>query len=82
MEAEDKDIVGQRIRQRRQELDLTQEQLAGRMQARGHGTLVRQRINMIENGRRYVRPAELIGFARVLRIPITWLLGTSDFDGR
>lgn len=36
--------------------------------------------HMIEKGRRHLRPGELIGFSRVLRVPITWLLGVPDYE--
>lgn len=77
---QDTDVVGQRIRQRRAELGLTQEDLAARMQVRGHSSMYYSRVAEIEVGKRYVRPAELIGFSRVLRIPITWLLGVADYE--
>lgn len=52
--------------------------LAARMQLRGHSSMYDSRIADIEAGRRYVRPAELIGFSRALQVRITWLLGVSD----
>ncbi len=74
-------MVGQRIRQRRIELGMSQEDLAARMQVRGHSSLYGARISQIELGERYVRPAELIGFSRVLGVRISWLLGVSDEPG-
>lgn len=77
---QDKDVVGQRIRERREQLGWSQEMLSARMMTRGHTTLHRPRISDIEAGHRYVRPAEVIGFSRVLRVPVTWLLGVPDLE--
>jgi transcriptional regulator with XRE-family HTH domain len=72
--------IGVRIARFRNARGLTQADLAARMQTRGHSTMYDTRVNEIEQGRRVVRPDELVSFARVLGIPITTLLGVPDFS--
>ena len=76
----DRDIVGERLRRKRQERDLTQDGLAEAMRQRGHRNMKQSRISEIELGKRSVLPAELIGFSRVLRCRITDLLGVLDSE--
>lgn len=70
--------LGNRIRRFRLAADLAQVDLASRMQARGHQTISRQRIQEIENGQRVVKPNELVSLARILGVSITELLGVPD----
>lgn len=76
------ELIGERIRYFREDRDprITQEELAARMQARGHDTITRQRIQDIEHGRRTVRPEELVSFARSFGVTITQLLGVPDYS--
>lgn len=56
----------------------TQEELAIKMQLRGHKTITQPRQAEIEQGRRDVSAAELVSYARIFGIRITELLGVPD----
>lgn len=71
--------LGRRIRRYRRRAGLIQDELAARMQSRGHDTMFRQRIVEIENGKRDVSASELVSLARVLDVPISELLGVPDY---
>jgi transcriptional regulator with XRE-family HTH domain len=72
--------IGLQISLYRDRRGLTQEELAAQMQARGFRRIARQRIVDIENGRRRVDSRELVAISRILRVPITQLLGVPDDD--
>lgn len=72
--------IGERIAFWRTQRELTQEQLAQRMRLRGHRTIRQPRQYEIETGTRSVKAEELISYARILRVPITALLGVPDYD--
>jgi transcriptional regulator with XRE-family HTH domain len=62
----------------RERLQLTQDQLAGRLSRYGiHLDYVK--IGQIEKGKRRVIDRELVAFARALGVSITWLL-SGDTD--
>lgn len=71
--------IGIQIARYRARRGLTLEQLAAKMQARGHETIAPQRLNEIELGKRVVRPEELVSLARILGVSISELLGVPDF---
>ncbi len=58
------DQVGKRLKARREDLGLTQEQVARRM-----GFQHRQTLGAIENGERNIQPAELAAAAQALDVP-------------
>ena len=65
---------GTRIRKKRQELHLSQEQLAAKLQLAGL-EISQNSISRIENGLRVVPDYELPFFADALRVSPLWLLG-------
>ena len=69
-----KNISGDRIHQARTALRLSQADLAARMQINGV-TIEREAISKIETGDRFVTDYELMVFARVLGVPMEWLVG-------
>lgn len=69
-----RNISGERIRQRRTTLRLSQADLAARMQVRGV-TIEREAISKIETGDRFVTDYEFIVFAEVLGVSMEWLAG-------
>ena len=69
-----KNISGDRIRQARTVMRLSQADLAARMQIHGV-TIEREAISKIETGDRFVADYELLTFAKVLGVPMEWLTG-------
>ena len=69
-----KNISGDRIREARQKKRLSQTDLAAQMQVVGI-VIERDSISRIEIGTRFVPDYELPVFARILDVPVTWLLG-------
>ena len=72
-----KNISGARIREARVKLRLSQADLAARMQAEGI-IIERDSISRIEIGTRFIPDYALPIFSKVLRTPVTWLLGMED----
>lgn len=73
---EAKNVIAARMRRARLAFDppLTQDQLAGRLAAKG-GTLDRVAITKIECGQRCVFDFEIPLIADVLKVDVRWLLG-------
>lgn len=69
-----KNICGNRIREARQKKRLTQTDLAARVQIEGL-LMERDSISRIEIGSRFIPDYEIPIFARVLDVPVLWLLG-------
>lgn len=67
-------VSGARIRQRREELRLSQEQLSARLQLLGL-ELNQTVVSRVETGLRVVPDFELDYYARALDTDILWLLG-------
>ena len=67
-------VSGARIRQRREELRLSQEQLSARLQLLGL-ELNQKVVSRVETGLRVVPDLELDYYARALDTDILWLLG-------
>ena len=78
LRAEDgkKNQVGVRVRQRRAELELTQDALNGRLAHLTHSNWnpSMQEILHIENGTRIVSDVEVVALARALECEACWLL--------
>lgn len=72
-----KNISGDRIRQARQKLRLSQTDLAARMQVEGI-IIERDSISHVEIGTRFIPDYELPLFAKVLNVSVEWLLGMTD----
>jgi len=72
--AQKRNIIGGRVRQARMKMDppVTQEDLAGRIAAKGV-LLDRSAISRIESGTRYVMDYEAAAIARGLRVSVAWL---------
>lgn len=73
---ESRNIVGARIREARTtgKTPLTQDQLAGKLAAKGV-SLDRVAIAKVEGGLRCVYDFEVRAMAEVLRVDVAWLLG-------
>lgn len=67
-------MSGDRIREARQKMRLSQTDLAAKMQVEGI-IIERDSISRIEIGTRFVADYELLIFARVLNVSVEWLLG-------
>ena len=65
--------IGERIKQRRQELNWSQRELAARMKYSHHSTLAR-----IELGKVDVSQTRIVQFSKVLGVSIAYLMGWED----
>lgn len=72
-----KNIIGSRVRQARKESQITQMELASRLQLLGI-TIDRSGIAKVESGRRPASDIEVAAIAKVLKVPIPWLFEESD----
>lgn len=70
-------LVGPRVRERRNILQLTQTQLAARIQVNGI-SLEQKAISRIELGERVVADYELLVLSQVLNVSVCWLLGVEE----
>lgn len=69
-----KNISGDRIREARLKLRMSQSDLAAKMQVEGI-IIERDSISRIEIGTRFIPDYELPLFSKVLNVSINWLLG-------
>ena len=72
-----KNICGSRIKQARALRNISQSELAAKMQVQGI-TIERDSISRIEIGTRFVTDYELKIFAKVLKVNIMWLLSDEE----
>ena len=72
-----KNISGIRIREARRRQNLSQDELAAKMQVEGL-VIVRDSISRVELGTRFVPDYEIPIFAKVLKVSIEWLLGLEE----
>lgn len=72
-----KNICGNRIKQARALRNISQSELAAKMQVEGI-TIERDSISRIEIGTRFVTDYELKIFAKVLKVNIMWLLSDEE----
>ena len=70
---------GTRVREARQKLCLSQEQLAAKIQLNGH-SLTQKAISRIESGLRVVPDFEIPLLAVALNVSPLWLLGIKEND--
>lgn len=70
-----KNISGNRIREARCKLKLTQSDLAAQLQIAGI-IIERDSISRIEIGTRFVADYELRELSKILKVSVDWLLGT------
>ena len=68
-----KNISGERIREARLRLRLSQAELAAKMQVEGI-ILERDSISRVEKGVRFIPDYEIPLFAKVLNVSVDWLL--------
>ncbi len=68
-----KNICGDRIHEARCKLRLTQSELAAKLQVNGI-IIERDSISRIEIGTRFVADYELREIAKILKVPVDWLL--------
>ena len=69
--------IGGRIRTRRQQLDLSQEQVRAKMELR-NVYISRARFSRLEIGAALPNAAEIIALVSVLQVSYRWLLGTHE----
>lgn len=72
-----KNIAGNRIREARQRLRMSQSELAAKMQIAGI-VIERDSISRIEIGTRFIPDYELPVFSRILHVPVSWLLDVQE----
>ena len=72
-----KNISGERIREARLKLRLTQTDLAARLQVEGV-IMERDSLSRVEIGTRFVPDYEIPVFARGLGVSVLWLLGIDE----
>lgn len=70
-------VCGDRVREAREKADLSQEELAGRVQLQGH-SLTQKAISRIETGARVVPDFEIPLLASALDVSPLWLLGIDE----
>jgi len=70
-------ICGRRVREAREKLGLSQDQLAARLQTEGLG-VNQNSISRIETGKRLVADFELVALSKVLDVGIDWLVENSQ----
>jgi len=70
-------LIGERVRWVREKLQLTQDQLAGRLAKYGV-QLDYVKIGQVEKGKRRVIDKELVAFAKALGVSVTWLLSGDE----
>ena len=68
-----KNFCGDKVREARQKLRLSQSDLAAKLQVEGI-ILERDSISRIESGTRFVADYGLIFLAKVLKVDVKWLL--------
>ena len=69
-----RNIIGRRIREARTRADVTQEELAARLAAKGV-YFDRSAISRMEAEERFIRDYEILAIADSLKIPVEWFFG-------
>ena len=72
-----KNICGKRVKEARKRLNLTQENLAAKLQIEG-AIIERNSVSRIESGERFVADYELLVLAKILKVSPAYLLGLED----
>jgi len=67
-----KNLCGNRVKEARARLKITQEDLAARLQVEGI-TMERDSVSRIESGSGFVADYELVVLAKVLNVSLEWL---------
>lgn len=68
-----KNLCGNKVKQARAKLGITQAELAARLQVEGI-TIERDSVSRIEIGTRFVADFEIVALAKVLKVGVEWLL--------
>lgn len=68
-----RNICGSRVREARMRLNLSQENLAARLQMEGI-IIERDTISRIEIGARFVSDFEILALSRILKVSVSYLL--------
>ena len=68
-----KNLCGNKVKQARAKLGITQAELAARLQVEGI-TIERDSVSRIEIGTRFVADFEIVALAKVLKVGVDWLL--------
>ena len=69
-----KNICGERVKEARRKMKLSQEALAARLQVSGVN-IERDSVSRIEIGTRFVADYELRELSKILKVSVNWLLG-------
>lgn len=69
-----KNISGERIREARVKLRISQSELAARLQVKGVN-IERDSLSRIETGTRFVTDYEIVVLSEILNVNALWLLG-------
>ena len=69
-----KNICGNRVKEARKKLKLSQENLAAKLQIEGVN-IERDSISRIEIGTRFVADYELLALSKILKVSLDYLLG-------
>ena len=69
-----KNICGQRVKEARKQRNLSQENLAAKLQLEGV-IVERDSVSRIEIGTRFVADYELRELSKILNVDVAWLLG-------
>jgi transcriptional regulator with XRE-family HTH domain len=79
-ELKPRNIIGSRVRIARRRLHppVSQDELSGRLAAKGV-TIDRSGISKIENGERYLMDYEILALAKSLQVSVGWLFGEENF---
>lgn len=72
-----KNVIGKRIQEARIKLNLTQDELATKLQLEGW-QISRTTLSKIEAEIREVRDYEILVLARILKVPVEWLLSGDE----
>lgn len=72
-----KNICGERVKAARKNLNLSQENLAARLQVEGIN-IERDSVSRIEIGTRFVADYELIALSKILKVSPLYLLGMDE----
>ena len=72
-----KNICGDRVKEARSHLRLTQSDLAAKLQLAGI-IIERDSVSRIEIGTRFVADYELRELAKILKVSVNWLLGIEN----
>ena len=70
-------ICGKRVKEARQKMNLSQEELAARLQVRGV-VIERDSISRIEIGTRFVADYEILVLSEILKVSPAYLLGFDE----